>query len=464
MKKFFKTACFSFIIIVLSITVLMGSIYIIVNHKTEKNIYFSTVDSASYENLPVVKISTNNNQLPKDKENYVNCGFSISNCENEDWNCSIEIKKSLNEENSVGFKLRGNSTLNMPKKPYRIKFDKKQSLFGLEPNKNWVLLADYIDSSKIRNYTAFQLSSKFQSLAFTPSPHHVVLFINDIYQGLYLLTEHVDEKEGRCNIEEDIDPNIQTEFPFLVEMDSLALNEGITGIDNFQTEYYYPIEIKYPEYKDRNLTDKNDVVFNYIQEYMNAVFKTLKRNEKVNVSFRSDPVDFEDLVDVDSFLEFWLINEIMHNSDSSWKSIKMSKTMDGKLKFGPVWDFDGSIGNWYGKPPESSDISCADEILIMSLKTPVRDFVQDYDNFKLLCDKWDDVKENILLTVEELKDYKKTILNPAKFDADYWYGDNGAYMFDMQYDYVRLFLLDRYNFLDKELNYENHSNFIISEE
>lgn len=66
---------------------------------------------------------------------------------------------------------------------------------GLKKNKSWVLLADYYDDSKLLNYSGFMLSSMMENIEWTPSTHHVLVFVNNQFQGLYLLTDQVDEKK-----------------------------------------------------------------------------------------------------------------------------------------------------------------------------------------------------------------------------------------------------------------------------
>jgi len=428
--------------------------------ENESVIYtIDNIDESAYSGVPIVEITTQDGVLPYNKEDYVNCSFKISNCEEDGDEFEVSMKDEYGDEDSVGIRLRGNSTQGMPKKPYRVKFDKKKSLFGLEKNKSWVLLADYKDNSAIRNYAAFTLGNKMENLDFTPTPHHVVLFMNNNYQGLYVLCEQVDEKEGRANVESDI-LHTDKSFPFLVEMDRRALEEGITGVDNFKPDKYYPIEIKYPE-ADERPEGETDVVFNYIQEYINAAFNSLVNNTSVEVSFSDTPVTFEDLVDVDSFIEYWLVNEVMFNQDSKYGSIYMHKNKDGKLKFGPVWDFDWSLSNsYYPYPYDISEIYVAQQLCILkNYNTPIEDFARaSEENFELVCTKWQQMSDKVLETVEELRKYKSTISSAARFDAEYWYGETGAFQFDMQYDYVRLFLLDRVQYLDKTLVVSNYDS------
>lgn len=401
-----------------------------------------------YEGFPLIEIETQDGQLPFDKETYINCSFKLSNA--GEYNLEVEMKEEYGDEDSVGIRLRGNSTMAADKKPYRIKFDSKTSLFGLKKNKSWVLLADYYDMSNIKNYTAMSLASKFDNLDFTPTPHHVVVSINGDYKGLYLLCEQIDEKEGRTNVEADFDPSVDTSFPFLIEMDQHALNEGVTGVDNFKIEGFQPIEIKYPEADERGIEEgQQDVVFDYIKEYMNAVLTTLSTGDAV--MFRGASVHFEDLVDVESFIDYFLVNEITVNSDSNKKSIYMHKTKDGKLKMGPIWDFDLCMSN-YGVESTESSINMANSLHSLRRSPLMKNFLQKESNYQLVQQRWDEVKDYIYEVNTELKDYKAKLKVVAKYDALRWYGENGFTVFDFQYDYVRLFLLDRYDFLDKVLD------------
>lgn len=426
------------------------------------NVYAKwTLNSEYVANLPLIEINTQDGVLPTDKENYINCSFSLSNCEDDADNFTVEMKGEYGEDDSVGIRLRGNSTMGGAKKPYRIKFDKKKSLFGLEKNKSWVLLADYYDQSSIRNYTAFSLGNYFDNLDFTPTPNHVVLVINNQWKGLYLLCEQVDEKEGRTDVESDIDTSIDEDFPFLIEMDEQAFREGVTGVDNFQINGLWPIEIKYPEYEDRGIANgEEDKVFEYIKDYMTAVYSTLASDEATY--FKGVEVTFEDLVDVDSFIDYHLLNEVMYNGDSSWKSSYMHKTKNGKLEFGPVWDFDMAFNDEFVVKSYKSYIECAKELLIAKQTTMFNLYLSKEQNYNKVKNRWNELSSEINIITETLRVYKDKIDDIAYLDALLWYGDSGGFWFDMQYDYVRLFLYDRINFLDNafQLNCSEFCNLL----
>ncbi len=413
--------------------------------------------------IPIVEINTENNQLPKTKEEYLNCSFSITNCADPDDNFSVSMKGSYEDEDGVGIRLRGNSTKLLKKQPFRIKFDKKKSVLGLEKNKSWVLLADYLDNSYIKNFTAFSLAKEFDNLDFTPTPNHVALIMNNQFKGLYLLCEQIDEKEGRAGVEktivtaseyavlapedkeEAINIDVANDFPFLVEMDRNAHLEGTTGIDNFYVNDFYPVEIKYPESDERCRTATQDKVYDYINEYVSAVFESLKTGQTVDVSFRSQPVGFSDLVDVDSLIDYYLINEIMHNSDNAWGSIYLHKKVGEKLKFGPVWDFDWSMSSVFDGGYNLSDIESAKKLTLMKSSKIYSKVFSNKENYEALQLRFNQIKQEIQEVSDYLGEYKSVIKYVANLDSKMWHGQNG----DLSYDYVRLYLLDRKEYLEE---------------
>lgn len=408
----------------------------------------------AYKNLPLIEIDIENNAFPTDKETYLKCNFNMSNSDDDKENLSAKIR------------LRGNSTMGMPKKPFRIKFNDEQSLFGLTANKSWVLLADYIDQSCIRNYTAMSIANAIykdeteDNKVFAPTGTHVTLVVNGNYQGVYLLCEQINENEGRTDVKiksKNIDPSTNN-VPFLVEMDGRALSEGEVGKNIIQFEdLWQPMEIKYPEYDDEKISNW-DSVYNYIEEYIYAALYTLKNGGKIKVLFSETEVGFEDLVDEDSYLTYILINEIMGNIDNYWLSVYFYKTASGKMKFGPIWDFDlSACGAHYGSlscaPYTEMTEKYAKEFRLMIEGNFHYCYLLTEERYNKLVAKFNEIKPLVLnVIMNDLPDYYKVIETAAKYDANYWYGDNGAYMFESQFASVRLFVLDKINFLETEFS------------
>ncbi len=396
--------------------------------------------------IPVVEINTDSTD-PSSDTDFDSCSFAMSNTADPSHSFSVEMKGDPYAVGGVGIRLRGNYTQKAEKKAYRIRFNEKTSILGLKANKNWVLLADYYDQSSIRNYAALTLAKEFDSLDFTPTPNHVALIINGEFKGLYLLCERVDEEKGRCDIEVDNLDAYKNSYPFLVCIDESSKSGLSEGRDYFEIEGFLPVEIKYPDYDER--PQAGDPVFSYIEEYMNAVFTALKTGESVTVSFSSKPLSLEDLVDIDSLIDYYLINEIMFNCDNASKSIYAYKEANGKLKFGPVWDFDWSLAYEFELPYAQSHIETAGQIHLQYRSTLYGLFLKNEEYMEKAALRYLEKKEAILDLCEHLRTYKKKIDAVATIDAAISYGETGVFQYDMQYDYVRLYLMDRYKFLEK---------------
>jgi hypothetical protein len=227
---------------------------------------------------------------------------------------------SSNEE-VQGIRGRGNTTWALhPKKPYRLKFDEKQSLFGLKKAKSWVLLANYQDPTLLMNTIAFELGDSF-GLPFTNHYIHVELVLNGVYEGSYVLTEQVQVGKGRVDIDED--------DGFLVELDAYYDEEP-----KFKTNLYnLSVMIKSPE----DLTDPAG--YDFVKTAINGLEAAMKADTFPESGYR-------DLIDMDTFVDFLLINEIVGNPELySPASTYMYKDKDNaKISMGPLWDFDVAFG------------------------------------------------------------------------------------------------------------------------
>ena len=270
----------------------------------------SRVAAVAYTGLPVVRVDTENNAAIADKENWVSATISVSGAADESWNfdgVATEIRG------------RGNSTWGQPKKPYALKLDSKQKIMGMPKHKRWVLIANYLDNSFMRNQMAFYLSGRL-GLDYTVRGEFCDLILNGDYKGLYWLGEAIKCDENRVDIDEDDD--------WLIEMD-----------------VYYDEAWKFKSaVKNLPYMVKND---DRMATNGEAQLATLK--EKIDALERLlYPADgtpdetYADTLDIDSWAKFWLVNEIMDNGELGHpKSCYFTfETAQNRLKAGPVWDFD----------------------------------------------------------------------------------------------------------------------------
>ena len=279
------------------------------------------IDEVVLTGLSIISINTENLAPIVSKDDYVNGIFEIS-YENEDENLVTNLR----------IRGRGHSTWSFPKKPYEIKFDNKETVLGMPEGEKWILLANYSDKTMLRNELAFFLS-RFSNLDWTPESRFVDLYINYEYLGIYQVVQKVEESSYRVNIGDD---------GYLLEVDQLS---RLDPDDVFFETNNYLFNIK-----DPNL-DFGDNQYNIIKNYIELTENTLFGNNFTN------PVEgYSKYIDVDSFVDWYLINEITKNNDAIfYSSVYMNYASGGKLKMGPVWDFDISLGNINYNGNETTD-------------------------------------------------------------------------------------------------------------
>ncbi len=357
--------------------------------------------------LPTIHIDTNNVEIASDID-YTPATISVE---------SLRVGQTLPEV-SGGIRLRGHSTQTMPKKPYRIKFDKKQSLFGKTAAKSWVLLADYFDPSKMHNYTAFTLGKSLDHTVYQPMAQHIEVYLNDVYQGLYLLTEQVDEKEGRADLVQEIFPST-TDYNFLVAFDNWARmdwNSGeIEGETYFNVNFWggpQSIVIKYPEKSDFPSDLQYYAFFNWLKDYFEDLVAAFESGVYANIANR---------IDAESLTDITLVDQIMNEPDHSFTSYYMSKRVGEKLKFGPTWDYDLSLGydGWLGYPNNEYNLDQVNNIRFNNFFAT--QFGQTVEGRNMLYDRWNEVGNGAMSAyLSEFDDYVSLIIDEVYADADAW--------------------------------------------
>lgn len=278
-----------------------------------------TVTLYSFTGLPVLYLETEGPIVSK--EDYVKGKMVID--PNSRYSQTItEMKMEMRG--------RGNSTWLLPKKPYRIKLDKKTEMLGMPAAKKWVLLANYEDKTLMRNYLAFEIGHRFGA-AFTPRARYVEVVLNGEYQGNYLLTDQVEIGETRVNIPELSDKSPATDISggYLLEVD-FRLDEKFW----FFTLLQVPFTVKSPE----NITPAQ---FDYIKNYVQQIENTL-----YSPGFSDSVTGYRQYINEETFINWFLVNELMKNNDAVfYSSVFMYKDRNSKMSMGPIWDFDIALGN-----------------------------------------------------------------------------------------------------------------------
>ena len=270
------------------------------------------VVSAPVSSLPKVYITTPEGTAITSKTEWLkDCSITIINQNGSE---------SLNMTTSI--KGRGNSTWGFPKKPYALKLDSKEEVLGMPKHKRWVLLANWMDRTLLRNDAAFEMGRRIMEWA--PRGEFVELYLNDVHQGNYYLCEQIKVDKNRVDVGDD---------GYIVEFDLYAPSDEV---NYFRTPVMnYPVAIKEPD--EEVITSWDHPRFLYITDYIGNI-EVLLESDKDELGKWEE---IQKLVDVDSYIDWWIIHELSTNWEPDHpKSCYMYKKGEGKLYAGPVWDFD----------------------------------------------------------------------------------------------------------------------------
>ena len=393
-------------------------------------------------NLPTVSIHTLNGEIPYDKEYQIVSQLTI---------ISGDGTALLSEPGTT--RERGNASRSFPKKPYRIKFDKKQHVLDAPAKaKKWTLINNYGDKTLMRNLLAFELSRRM-GMTYTPYGTAVDVLLNGEYKGCYQLCDQVEINKNRINITEMTSKDNEGSAltgGYFVEIDAYAYEEKSW----FNSNKGNPVTIKSPDEDSITTQQKN-----YIKGYFNKM-----------------EADWKSYLDLNSFLRHFLVGELSGNTDTYW-SVYMYKDRDDDMMYtGPVWDFDLAFNNDQRTYPVNSKTdyiyrsggSCAGNMRSFTDKI----VVNDANAKKQLVEIWDEARqgglteENMVAYIDSLE---SVLQQSQKLNFIRWPMMNqlvhqnfkiwGSY--EAEVENVRDFMKERIDWMDRKLNYTYNPTGII---
>jgi hypothetical protein len=328
------------------------------------------------DDMPVIRVNTGGTAITS-KDTYVPCLVTLES-DNDDL-CFQRV--------SAGIRLRGNSTRTRPKKPYRIQFDSKRNLLGLNDGaecRSWVLLAEYYDDSLIRNSSAMTFASAILN-EYSSDWRYVRLELNGTDMGVYLLAEQSQIHPDRINIEEAGEESSSNESGYLFEIDASSnppdfyLEYGDYEIYNFlgdrytmkandsqRTALFYSVKNNGLRAGQRLFAEK------YLKGVFEIIYRATYEGEAYtfNVSYdliKSDEMTpreaIEAVIDVDSVARKYIHSEIFCNGDEHKKSffmyVDLSREGTGLLTFSCPWDFDTAFVHWNSVNYRETDVHYA---------------------------------------------------------------------------------------------------------
>lgn len=326
-------------------------ITILESGKEEENYQLLVMKSAE---LPTIFIETANGTMGyihDKKENY-EPGELV--CIDKDGNrdCGGVLSK---------VKMRGNTSLSVPKKSYQIEFAMPQDLLQMGSAVRWILQANVYDHSYMRNKLAYDIV-KGMGLDFAVDAEYADVYLNGEYAGNYLICEKVEvganrvdigngedsekgvgkggivEQDGKRYYDYDIEP-VDVTGGYLIEAQNLLVSSDVYRLEDedcFFTSASGRYEVKYPKEISKNQMD-------YISGYMQQV-------EQMLYGCSSDRTynDLKSFIDIDSFAIMYLADIIINEVDANDYSTfyyKLPEAEGGKLYAGPAWDYDRGFGN-----------------------------------------------------------------------------------------------------------------------
>ena len=268
--------------------------------------------------LPILHITTETGKDVKSKTEYVGATLSVFNTDKD--YCLDALQMDIRG--------RGNKTWEYEKKSYKLKLSEKQSLLGLGEGKSkkWVLLANVCDQSLLRNYVALNLAGAMPKSVWSPDCTGVDVYLNGEYRGVYLLCEEIDANKNKVDVPEDLTGAGSDDIGFLVEISGNPKDPSFQCNDR---EYQIHSELSanpYEAWEQRQ----------YIEDYLRSAWNAVESGDEEKIA---------KLIDIDSMVNAYLVEEILKNLDCGYDSFYLYRQKGGKLTFGPLWDFDNALGN-----------------------------------------------------------------------------------------------------------------------
>ena len=305
----------------------------------------------------------------------------------------VSVKSDFDSENinniPMNIRGRGNSSWDWPKKPYRLKFDYKVALPGLRPAKNFVLLANYVDDTLLRNSVAFE-AGRLLGMPFNFSSIPVDVYFNGIYKGAYQLTEKI----AIGNQFVDIDKNKGIIWEHAA---------GPQGEDEYvytTPGYNMYMTVKDPDFAEVAYANKMtpEELFLMWQEDYNMI-----ENHVIN----GTPWE---VIDLDDFVNYIIVQNLSCNYDFSFpfSVFAYKNDVSDKLHFGPLWDFDKAFNFSQMKP---------DHRYLIYMTTPgalmFTDMIRHPDFVKAYDKKWREFTEVHLPKLLEYIDTQAQIIKAS---------------------------------------------------
>ncbi|MBP3369143.1 MAG: CotH kinase family protein [Clostridia bacterium] len=274
---------------------------------------------------PAICINTEDGLGIESRTEYKSCTVSVYNAEED------QCFKNL----GARIRGRGNSSWDAyPKKGFKLKFDEKVSMLGSSnKDKDWVFISNHGDKSFVRNMIGYEMSERMSGLEFTMKHEYIDVYLNGSYYGFFMMCDSVEAGNGRVDIDKSYNSD-PAQMGYMIEIGET--DPGELGVDYFRAarDNNFAYCVKLPDTDDPEYDPNVHLV--YIENYIDQCLAALSEENWTKIC---------ELIDIDSFIDYYIIQEMFMNKDAFWRSIMFYKKPGGKLYAGPIWDLDQGAGN-----------------------------------------------------------------------------------------------------------------------
>ncbi len=287
--------------------------------------------------IPLLVINTNSVPIPDEPK----IDGTLKIVDNGVGNLNFPTDPTLFYNGYIGIEQRGSSSSTFPQKSYGFEtrdalgVDLNASLLGMPDEHDWILYAPYNDKTCMRNILTYHLANQMGNYASRTKLCEVIL--NNEYDGIYVLMEKIKRDNNRVNISKllptDNDGD-QLTGGYIVKIDKSTGSGTGSWTSSFPASTGQNINFQYHYPDGEDITDQQRV---YIQEYIDSFEVALN-----SPSFQDPLIGYRKFAKTETFIDFWLINELSKNVDGYRLSTFLHKdkySLDGRLRMGPVWDF-----------------------------------------------------------------------------------------------------------------------------
>ena len=382
-------------------------------------------------------------------------------------------------DGNIGIEYRGSSSQLFDKKSYGFETwdeeneDMDYPLLGFPEEEDWIFYGPYSDKTLIRNKLIYDLSNQIGRYA--SRTKFCELTINNQYMGVYVFMEKLKRDKNRIAIKklenDDLD-SINISGGYIIKIDKSddengeqVYNDFNAFISNYKPNYatYQSIwfNYEYPKPKD---------IHNEQKQYINSYFDNFERALS-GINFKDSLSGYRKYIDVGSFIDFFILNELSNNLDGYRLSTYLHKNRNEKLKIGPIWDFNLSFGNGnycngdkYDTWTYKFNETCSDDFWLIPFWW--EKLLEDPYFVNKLKERWNELRkkelsdENIFQMIQNyisiLKNESGAVYrNYSKWNVIgkyLWPNNYVGNSYESEIDYLIKWISKRNNWLDKSIN------------